>query len=641
MQCIVVDNDGVASKAIKHLKKNDAGRASFLPLNKMRSGRPRGKALRTVKDENAVDFAIELVDYEEKYDNVFWYVFHDTVVMEDIEAARDQMGGVRIVTLDGEKIEKSGAMTGGTLKKNMIGFSAPDRGQLEKVSSDLKNSRENLKKVRSSLKDLQKEIQEIQDEMQELKNESDKQVQSELEAHISRLESKIEKKESKLEEKREKEEEFEEKKEKLESSIEHLQEKTDELKGEKEEIKEQIREISPQELSKKLRDLKDEEVELNKKLNRLESELDKKETREENLEDKIEEIKDLREELKEEIEDKKSEIKKSESIIEEKEEKLEELEDKESEVGEELEEVRDELEDKKEERMKKEHRIDQIETEIESKQEFIISSKRKLSTEREKLEDLKEDIDDDIDYSDEELPSMKELKNTIRRCKNKMENLQPVNMRALDDYKEKKERKEELQEEYTELEKRKEELDNLIDELDEKKKEGLLEVKKEINKNFGKVYEKLSEGGEAHLELENPEDPFEAGLVIKARPPGKKVHLINALSGGEKSLVSMAFIFSIQMYDPSPFYLLDEIDQNLDGVNAENVAEMIKDNSKNAQFIQISLRKVTLKKSDHIIGVTINDQGISDVIMKVNIGEDEERDIPEFSEVSKLKTEVQ
>ncbi|MFW6040983.1 MAG: hypothetical protein ACOC85_04025, partial [Thermoplasmatota archaeon] len=84
----------------------------------------------------------------------------------------------------------------------------------------------------------------------------------------------------------------------------------------------------------------------------------------------------------------------------------------------------------------------------------------------------------------------------------------------------------------------------------------------------------------------------------------------------------------------------DEVDQNLDGVNAENVAEMIKKNSEYAQFIQISLRKVTLKKSDHIIGVTIHENGISDVIMKVNLSDSKGRDIPELSGMSKLKTEV-
>ncbi len=640
MQSIVVDNDSVASRAIKFLKKNDAGRATFLPLNKMRRGRPRGKALRAVKDDNAVDFAIVLVDYEEKYENVFWYVFHDTVVMKDIDSAREQMGGVRMVTLDGEKIQKSGAMVGGTLSKNMLSFSAPDRGKLDKVSLDLKSSRDNLETVEKELKKVQARIENIQDEMQDLKNETHKHQQKELESVIKRVEKDIEKKSSKLEDRKEKENELEGRKEKLERSIEHLENKVKELKDKKQSIMDKIRKISPEELSSKLEDLRNKGVELNKEFNRIDSEIDKKEDRREQLEKKIDEIKERREELKNKIKEKKSDIKKAESPIQENKKELEKIEDKEASMDEELQELRDELDDKKERGINLKHKIDSIDTEIEAKQEYIKTLKRKLSTERETLTEFKEEIDSERDYSSEELPSIKELKNTIRRCDNKMEELQPVNMRALDDYQKKKERKEDLQEEYTELENRKEELDKLINELDKKKKGGLLKVCDGINDNFGEVYEELSNGGEAHLELENNEDPFEGGLIIKARPPGKKVHLVDALSGGEKSLVSMAFIFSIQMYDPSPFYLLDEIDQNLDGLNAENVAEMISRNAETAQFIQISLRKVTLKKSDHIIGVTINDKGISDVIMKVNIGQTKETDIPEFSEVSKLKTEV-
>ncbi len=640
MQSIVVENDKVASRAIKHLKKKEAGRATFLPLNKMRSGRPRGKALRVVKKDSAVDFAIELVDYDDDYENVFWYVFGDTVVMKDIDSAREQMGGVRMVTLDGEKIEKSGAMKGGTLRKNMIGFSAPDRGKLDRVSKELQQSRDNLKQVENELSTVEDNVQELQDQIQELQNQGSQQEQKELESRIERLDKKIEKKQEVLDGREEKKEDLKEELGKIEDSIEYLEEKVDELKKKRKEIDKDINEISPEELTKRLRKKKDREVELTKKMNKLESELDKKNNRKEYLEEQIDEIKEERKELKEEIDEKRSTIKKKESKIKEKKEERKELKKEQDQMDDELDELRNEIDDKKEEKRKKNTAIDQLDTKIESAREYIITLKQKQKSKQESMEELKEELDDDIDFSDEEVPPMKELNNTIRRCENKMEELQPVNMRALEDYKKKKERKEKLQEEYTDLQNNKEELEKLIDEMDKKKKEGLMEVKGEINENFKKVYEELSDGGEAHLELEDQEKPFEGGLVVKARPPGKKVHRIDALSGGEKSLVSMAFIFAIQKYDPSPFYLLDEIDQNLDGVNAENVADMISRNSQSAQFLQVSLRKVTLKKSDHIIGVTIHENGISDVIMKVNIPDEKKKDIPELSEVSKLKPEV-
>jgi hypothetical protein len=149
-----------------------------------------------------------------------------------------------------------------------------------------------------------------------------------------------------------------------------------------------------------------------------------------------------------------------------------------------------------------------------------------------------------------------------------------------------------------------------------------MRVLDEVNSNFGEIFQRISNGGSAQLVLENPQEPFTAGLTIRVKLPGKKVLRVEALSGGEKSLTSMAFIFSIQRFEPSPFYLLDEVDQNLDGVNAEIIGKMVKENSNVAQFVMVSLRKVTIKEADHIYGVTIQKtSGISDIIGNVNIAE--------------------
>jgi ABC-type multidrug transport system ATPase subunit len=121
------------------------------------------------------------------------------------------------------------------------------------------------------------------------------------------------------------------------------------------------------------------------------------------------------------------------------------------------------------------------------------------------------------------------------------------------------------------------------------------------------------------MELENPEDPFAGGLILKAQPPGKKVTRLDSLSGGEKSLTSMAFIFAIQRYDPSPFYYFDEVDQNLDAVNSELLAKMIRNNAQYAQFIVVSLRKITLKEASHIYGVTQQQPGMSEIIANFDI----------------------
>jgi chromosome segregation protein len=269
----------------------------------------------------------------------------------------------------------------------------------------------------------------------------------------------------------------------------------------------------------------------------------------------------------------------------------------------------------------REGEIDKLGHKLETKEDFATNLQTELRAQEESLAKALEDLKTLGREIEGKLPPLDELKRTISECDTQIQALGPINMRALDDYEAQEKRYGELTEEFTQLGTQRQELINLAGELTEKKKDGLATVFTAINENFKRVYREISEGGEAELLLENEKDPFTGGLVIRANPSHKKVLRLEALSGGEKSLVSMAFIFAIQEYDPSPFYLLDEIDQNLDAVNAERVARMIKRNSNTAQFVQISLRKVTLKEADHIIGVTMTPAGHSDLVMKVNLSD--------------------
>ena len=173
-------------------------------------------------------------------------------------------------------------------------------------------------------------------------------------------------------------------------------------------------------------------------------------------------------------------------------------------------------------------------------------------------------------------------------------------------------------------------LDELTDNLGKKKKGLFMEVYDGVNANFKAIFAELSGGGEAFMALENEEDPFAGGLIINAKPKNGKMLRLDALSGGEKSLTALAFIFAIQEHQPSPFYVLDEVDMFLDSVNSEMVAQRIKKSSAKTQFIQVSLRKVTLTLADHLIGVTRPPNGVSRVIMQ-----------PNLAEVSKYEEEAQ
>jgi len=145
------------------------------------------------------------------------------------------------------------------------------------------------------------------------------------------------------------------------------------------------------------------------------------------------------------------------------------------------------------------------------------------------------------------------------------------------------------------------------------KKENFMEAFTAINANFQDIFHELSHGT-GRLELENPESPFEGGLIIRAQPRDKKMQRIEALSGGEKSLTALSFVFAFQRFAPAPFYAFDEVDMMLDGANAERLARMVKTQSASAQFVVVSLRRPMIENADHAIGVSLRADGFSRVV---------------------------
>ncbi|HHH78142.1 MAG TPA: hypothetical protein ENL18_02895, partial [Thermoplasmatales archaeon] len=264
-----------------------------------------------------------------------------------------------------------------------------------------------------------------------------------------------------------------------------------------------------------------------------------------------------------------------------------------------------------------ENKIDSLSTKMETSLDLISRARARLPTLEQTLAEMMLETEG-IEFDDKEIESVDELKAKIKDMESKMEKLQPVNMLALEEYERQEERRKKFEDDIARLKEQRRNLIRLVNEIEGKKKDSFYEVYNAVKENFERIYTELLGGGEATLVLENQENPFDGGLIIKARPKGKKTMRLNALSGGEKSMASLAFIFAIQAYDPSPFYILDEVDMFLDGKNAERVADMIKDRSRSTQFISISLRRVTLNKADHIYGVTMQ-EGVSTLVGNVNL----------------------
>jgi chromosome segregation protein len=194
-----------------------------------------------------------------------------------------------------------------------------------------------------------------------------------------------------------------------------------------------------------------------------------------------------------------------------------------------------------------------------------------------------------------------------------MSSLEPVNMKAIEDFEVVERRYLELKSRREQVVAEKESIEEFIEEIEGQKKQVFLQTLNAIARNFSELFAKLSPGGEAKLVLENPEDPFSGGLEIEAKPAGKDVKRIEAMSGGEKAIIALAFIFAIQRYKPAPFYLLDEIDAHLDDANVKRVADLIRESSRDSQFIIMTHRDVMMANADRIIGVSMRD-GVSRVV---------------------------
>jgi chromosome segregation protein len=248
---------------------------------------------------------------------------------------------------------------------------------------------------------------------------------------------------------------------------------------------------------------------------------------------------------------------------------------------------------------------------IDKKMEICRIDEARLTT---KLEGIKEDLKEYADLDIELLAPIDtaELEKEIVKMEYEMSSLEPINMRAVEDYKIVKEKYDKLNSKVEKLMEEMDALHTLMEEIEHRKKSIFMEVFENIAMNFRRIFSQLSDGGSADLLLDE-DNPLEGGLMIKAKPPGKNPQYIELMSGGEKTLTALSFIFAIQRYQPAPFYVMDEIDMFLDDDNIRKVSELIKESSKDAQFIVVSLRDNLMTSASQLFGVSIED-GVSKIV---------------------------
>ena len=609
MQSIVAATDEDAARAIEYLKRSQIGRATFLPLNKLDRGSPSLKP----NYEGIVDYAFNLIDFDPKFQGAFWYVFRDTLVVENLNHARALMGRYRMVTLEGDLVERSGAMTGGHYKTRMK-FAAEEGKKLLELSERIASADAERANLIEKLDQIEEQISRINREVEELNRAISKKTfqADEMAGAKPRLEKSISEKRERLVQ--------------MESEFISNKARLDALEGEvraSEQILASMNETIGRiesdlsgsaipELNRKADAAKSEIRRLQERIAEIDAEILKDKIREDGIIEKQKEIASKREMLEAEKAEATGQKGAATERIQSLNGELEEMKSREAEIEHELHGLKGVRVELLEKTIIMQRAVDRMEREMDRIQARLDASTSARDVIQIKVDGLRREIEESGVDSTQEPPDSNTVAEKIRALAQFMRDLEPVNMLAIDEYDHVKTRYDFLALRRTTLREEREAIIDKLDRYDQMKKEAFLSSFTQINENFKDIFQELSRG-EGELILENPEDPLSGGMTIKARPAGKPFHRLEAMSGGEKSLTALSFIFSIQMFRPAPFYAMDEIDMFLDGANVERVAKLIKKISARAQFIVVSLRKPMILQSKFTLGVTMQENNITTV----------------------------
>jgi len=631
MQNIVVDREEDAKAAIGYLKQRDGGRATFLPLTAIRGDVLRQKGLEN--EYGFVGIASELVRYEERYRDVFRNLLGRTVVVEDLDCgiamARKYGGSFRIVTLDGQVMNRGGSMTGGSVSRSAGVLSRAN--ELKRLQEQLGGMQEKLRQAAARAEETGRELQKAQYELEVAKEQQHK-----AQDDVIALEG-VQKQYDVLVEG-------------LQASRRSMEEELNSLALRKEE--------SEQEMTRLRRTMAEHEAEaarlragmeasqagqsdLQDRSTALSEELSAKRARQaalaaehETSRRAIEELEQLRTELmndrsgRADLRDQfRQANEKAGAEAEEHKRAAEQLRAQAEEQRrglDELTQLKLQLEGQRSAKMR----------EIEDRNETLINCTNELNRLEQKLSantmEEKNILDKlwehyELSHSDAmeqriELESVAKATRRIAELNRGIKALGTPNIGAIDEYERVNTRYTYLSEQRGDVEKAKEELLGVIEEITKQMTVIFAEQFQLLNESFQQTFLELFGGGKAQLELEDEKDILNCGIEIKVQPPGKQLKTITLLSGGEKAFVAIALYFAILKVHPTPFCVMDEIEAALDEANVVRFARYMRRIAGKTQFIVITHRRGTMEEADVLYGVTMQERGVS-LVLTANLNE--------------------
>ncbi|MGB0200721.1 MAG: chromosome segregation protein SMC [Candidatus Poseidoniaceae archaeon] len=617
MTSIVVENDEIAAKAIKWLAEKRAGRATFLPLNKLNNNRAAGKALMVSKKPGVIGFAHELLDYDPKIDIAIKFVLRNTLIVDSLSTARNYMGGVRLVTLRGDVTEAGGAMIGGSKRPMRVSFGGGIKGasEIEKLSGEIEKLELMSDTVSAALHQARREQQQLRTKINEL-TDSDQAVKlQEWRAELKQAKSVYNKSLGEVNGHESKLAELEVIASKQIDALDDAQSLVADLNVSVAKTREEMEAASPEHLKDRLHAAQMKRLDSEGLMSKALAALESGNEHEVLLTQRVTDLSSRIESLNSSIINRSDMIDNLQASIATDSIELKDREEERTQLLEENKGLEDERLALVDERASLRTELTQKSTDAQSRRRLSDELGRSIINKEMVINELYSDMQVNgitPAGADVTLPSVGDAEKRVRSLERAMEKHGPVNMLAIEQYAECEERLESMKVEFKQLQSRRANLVEITEKLESQRKSKLIKVLDKVNENFQKSYNILSDGGKGELYLENPDEPFKGGLELWAKPKGKssKVNRLQ-LSGGEQSMAALALIFAIQDYDPSPFYYFDEVDQNLDAINAERIAEMCRERSKKAQFLMVTLRKVSLRLADHHIGITHGGDGCS------------------------------
>ncbi|MCC7555685.1 MAG: chromosome segregation protein SMC [Methanoculleus marisnigri] len=593
----IVDTDAVASDAIRYLKENRLGRVTFLPLNKLRP--PILSPLEA--DPGIVGYAVDLLEFDPAFDRAFRVVFGATVVVDTLERARRLMGRYKMVTLEGDFVERSGAMTGGSQGKKIRGFG---------VAVD-----DEVARVRAKLAELEAEAGEIEASIGRfaVAAEAKRAERSSIDEQVARYRMLVDEFQKRIEvlsgEKRTLEENLREMLDaaktggeelaRLEADLERITGEIAQVSAEVDDLKKKLDDTEVPVLTERYESIRKTVEDIERRLRNKDADITDAKRERQHFANRIEELAAERSRLEAKNQEVDGEITATEEQIEDQRRLIVQLEARQKEFSDELAGLHE-----KRDRILEEIRVlDQRALELSGAMERIrmqISAleerERSLLAELAVLREQAGDVETDLDIA--------AIDAGIAEAERALKKIGAVNMLAIEECDRVAARVEERTEKKEVLSRERMMLLERIEKYEKLKYDAFMTAFTAIDGNFRDIFARLTDGT-GRLILDNEEDPFAGGMTFAVQPRDKKVHLLSSLSGGEKSLTTLAFIFSIQQFMPAPFYALDEVDMFLDGNNVGRIAAMMSELSGSAQSIIVSLRKPMIERADRIVGVTI------------------------------------